>query len=1127
MQAPGATTMKARTAADQAERARALDLGASFIVQAPAGSGKTGLLIQRYLKVLAKVEQPEEIVAITFTNKAAAEMRARVMKALGAARNEPMPAAEHARATWQLAGAALARDAAQGWQLEQNPGRLRIQTVDSFCAFLTRQMPLLARLGAQPDTAEDATPHYREAAARTLAQLETGAAWSESIAALLTHLDNDLPRVRDLLAAMLKQRDQWLRHVAGGVRRDELEGALERLVNTSLAGLRRQFPAALAAEFAQLADYAAQNLVNADTDSEIRACAGLTDLPAGDHSALDQWRGIVELLLTKTGGWRKSITVSQGFPPGKGRAADMKGRVTGLLAELAQQDLLLHRLEEVRYLPPERYQEQEWEIAQALASLLVLAEAQLRVVFAERNQIDFTGIAMAATVALGDEDAPTDLALHLDYRISHLLVDEFQDISINQYGLLERLTGGWQRGDGRTLFLVGDPMQSIYRFREAEVGKFLETWQRGRLGQVEIGTLRIRVNFRSRAGIVDWVNGVFERVLPRTPDVARGAVDFAPAEAFHAGEEGDAVVVHAQRERDDDGEARRVIEIIEAERRAGAGGTVAILVRNRTHLQAIVPALQRAGLRFRAVDIEPLGARPPIQDLLALTRALLHPADRIAWLAVLRAPWAGLTLADLCGLAEGSAATIWEALNDESRVAQLRLDTQTRVRHVRDCFVRAFTRAGRVSVHRHVQALWLELGGPATLPEAADLDNARVYFDLLAAHCDGGELRDLAAFVDAVAQLHGAPDLEADGTLQIMTMHKAKGLEFDTVILPGLGRAGRGDERELMICDERAREQGGQDLLLAPIRAVGADEVPLYRCLQYFEKERQEYEEGRLLYVATTRARRRLHLLGSTKEKKDGELADPPRRSPLHQLWPVIREAFEAPPDAQGSARAAGGEAQRAMLRRLPVDFRLPAAPDPVPWQARFPDQEPAVQPEFDWAGETAMHVGTVYHRAIQQIAVQGMEQWGVARIGKCAPLHRALLRQLGVPESELEDATDLVRQALVNTLEDERGRWILDPGQREARNEFRLSGVYRGRPVNAIIDRTFVDAGGTRWIIDYKTSRHEGGDRDEFLRQELARYAEPLARYRTLLAVLYPEPVQAALYYPLLRGWICAEQPG
>lgn len=1117
--------MTARTAADHAERARALDLESSFIVQAPAGSGKTELLIQRYLKLLAHVENPEEIVAITFTNKAAAEMRGRVMKALAAARTEPEPDADHARATWSLARAVRDRDAACEWQLEQNPGRLRIQTVDSFCAFLTRQMPLLSRLGAQPETQEDATPLYREAAARTLAQLESGDDWSDAIAALLDHLDNDLPRVRDLLAAMLRRRDQWLRHVVGGVRREELEGALERIVDASLAGLRREFPAECVPELLALADFAARNLAEAGSDSPIRHCAGLTELPPAKHDAMDAWCGIVDLLLTKGGDWRRRLDTSIGFPAGKGANAEMKQRMTALIASLSGSEHLLHRLGEVRYLPPVRYEEAEWQIARALSELLVLAAAQLRVVFGEHNQIDFTGIAMAAGEALEEEGAPTDLALHLDYRISHLLVDEFQDISINQYGLLERLTAGWQAGDGRTLFLVGDPMQSIYRFREAEVGKFLETWQRRRLGHVDMVPLRVRVNFRSRAGIVTWVNDVFRHVLPKAPDVARGAVDFAPAEAFHDGDAEDAVIVHPQRERDDVAEAGAVAEIVRAERERDPRGTIAILVRGRNHLHHVVPALQRAGLRFRAVDIEPLGGRPAVQDLLALTRALHHVGDRIAWLALLRAPWCGLTLADLALLVEDATArTVWECIGDEGRVARLDGPAQARLHRVTTALHGALARQGSVPVYRNVEATWLQLGGPATLCAESDLDNARAYLDLLADHAEGGELRDLPAFLEAVETLHAAPDAAADGTLQIMTMHKAKGLEFDTVILPGLGRAGRGNERELMIWDERAREHGGQDLLLAPIRAVGADEVPLYRCLQYFEQERQTYEEGRLLYVATTRAKRRLHLLGNARENKDGELLDPPNRSPLRQLWPVIRAEFEsAPSPAGGEKGGAGDGAPRGTLRRLPADWSLPEAPAPVAWQARFPDEIAAAQPEFEWAGETAMHVGTVYHRAVQQIADEGIERWDDARIGKAMPLHRALLRQLGVPDAELDEAAEQVRQALVNTLADDRGRWILAASHREARNEFRVSGLFDGRPVNAVIDRTFVDGDGMRWIIDYKTSRHEGGDREAFLQQELERYAAPLARYRTLLAALHPGSVRAALYYPLLRGWITA----
>jgi ATP-dependent exoDNAse (exonuclease V) beta subunit len=372
-----------------------------------------------------------------------------------------------------------------------------------------------------------------------------------------------------------------------------------------------------------------------------------------------------------------------------------------------------------------------------------------------------------------------------------------------------------------------------------------------------------------------------------------------------------------------------------------------------------------------------------------------------------------------------------------------------------------------------------------------------------------------------VAELHAAPDAGADGALQIMTMHKAKGLEFDTVILPGLGRMGRTGERELLIWDERAREHGGQDLLLAPIRAVGADEAPLYRCLQYFEKEREQYEEGRLLYVAATRAKRRLHLIGSVKARQDGTPADPPRTSPLGQLWPMLRERFKTA--AAPAAVDAGTGVAPPLWRRLPADWVLPPPPAAAPWRPRFTREEGESAPEFQWASETAMHVGTVYHRTVQQIAGDGIDAWDEARIDRCAPLHRALLRQLGVPAAELEQAAAQVRAALRNTLADERGRWILSPGHRDARNEFALTGIVNGRLVNAIIDRTFVDADGTRWIVDFKTGRHEGGDRDAFLRRELERYAEPLSRYTALLAALHPGPVRAALYYPLLRGWITA----
>ena len=182
---------------DFAERRCALDPAHSFIVQAPAGSGKTGLLIQRYLKLLACVNDPEEIVAITFTRKAAGEMRERVIAALSQAvdkRNPSiLPENDHVKFTRELADAVVRRDIEADWRLTENPARLRIQTFDSLCASLNRQMPILSGFGSQPETVEDASGLYREAARLTIGLLESNEAAAEDVRYLLEHLDNDLP----------------------------------------------------------------------------------------------------------------------------------------------------------------------------------------------------------------------------------------------------------------------------------------------------------------------------------------------------------------------------------------------------------------------------------------------------------------------------------------------------------------------------------------------------------------------------------------------------------------------------------------------------------------------------------------------------------------------------------------------------------------------------------------------------------------------------------------------------------------------------------------------------------------------------------------------------------------------
>ena len=195
--------------ADSAARERALDTSTSFIVQAPAGSGKTELLIGRYLKLLQTVDSPASVVAITFTRKAAGEMRARVIQALRKANAGVAPEAAHELATYEIARAVLDHDRLLGWNLLRNPAQMRIETIDALCGGITRRMPWLSRFGAMPDVSEKAQDLYREAAQNTLRHVERE---NESLADLLLHLDNDFAAAERLIMNMLEKRDQWLRH---------------------------------------------------------------------------------------------------------------------------------------------------------------------------------------------------------------------------------------------------------------------------------------------------------------------------------------------------------------------------------------------------------------------------------------------------------------------------------------------------------------------------------------------------------------------------------------------------------------------------------------------------------------------------------------------------------------------------------------------------------------------------------------------------------------------------------------------------------------------------------------------------------------------------------------------------
>jgi ATP-dependent exoDNAse (exonuclease V) beta subunit len=1115
---------------DERARIAALDVGRSFIVQAPAGSGKTELLIQRYLKLLAIVDNPEEVLAITFTRKAAAEMQFRVLEALRASIRGEEPAEAHQELTMRAAAAVLRRDAELDWNLIANPGRLRIQTLDSLNAAISRMQPVSAGSGAAHNSVvADAEMHalYRQAALLTLDQLtENDGELPAATEAVLLHLDNNTALYASYVARMLATRDQWLPFVGSGQiivadaerLRSRFEQSLHDAVVEILQQLHSRIPTHLKESLLTAANYAADKLRDADDlANPIATLHDLRELPTASADDIALWQALAELLLTKQGAWRKTATKNQGFPTGD---AGQKAAFTDLLGELQSCENFREQLHDARELPPTKYSDQQWSVLLALFRLLPLAVTELKRLFAERGITDYIEVALSAASALGTAEEPGDVALLLDYQLRHLLVDEMQDTASAQYKMLESLIGGWEDGDGRTMFCVGDPMQSIYRFRNAEVGQFLLAKETG-IGSVSLTNLTLRRNFRSGERLVNWFNNLFPAVLAAEDDATQSAVAYAASVSVPSHADNGKCVTHALFGADGDAEAHRGCELVREILTENPDDDMAILVRSRTHLSKLLAKLRKADVAYRAVEIDRLTDLPEIIDSLALTRAIVHQGDRLAWLALLRAPWAGLDWTDLHALVTDSAAnvTVLELMQDSTRLDSLSEYGQEAVRRLL-ARLQPELRANRISSLRdQVERLWLGLGGPAMMESADNIANVYRYFDVLEELEQGGTLHDVASLEAALDLEHVST--ESDSRLQVMTMHRAKGLQFDHVLLYGLGHAPGRQERAVLNWFDVPTAHGNSNRVVSPVGArADVENDPLHRFIEKIESNKYQHELGRLLYVACTRAKQSLHLMGHVSLSADETEFKPPRSNTLLRLlWPVVKEEFAKAFEylEENTPNESRSPWVLPELRRFESEWRLPAVPELLPTSISADTEPVGSRVEFYWVGSEARIAGTMIHRWLHFITEKGSASIN----DELAKIRNTTLRWLhgdGIRAETADEIASRVLTAIERTFADDKGRWLLD-GSGYA--ELALSGVLDGEVTSVILDRVRIDENDTHWIVDYKTSTHEGGNLEAFLQAEVDRYSPQLAKYQELYRAYANANTRCALYFPLLQKFV------
>jgi ATP-dependent helicase/nuclease subunit A len=1208
---------------DQQQRVIALQSGESVLVQAPAGSGKTDLLTRRFLRLLGEVDDPSQIVAITFTIASAAEMRHRILSELEkaeAVESKTKSADEYSMKN--LAIRALDHSRKMKWNLLDLPSQLRISTIDSFCRVLALQEPLIAGLGGDLQISPQPAEIYRLAARRTLEKLGDSRlpGLSSSIEALLLWRDNGWREMENLLVSMLEKRDRWMHDF---VFREEEDWVLRERLERPFASAVLEVLSAIDTLLDQVTDSREELLTLARCACEEPgpkspwSIAERTEFPrapftAGLGDAHAAFADMAGFLQTEKGRWRseKGLNSICGFPPTpRGRAC--KARFVSLIARLNAVPGLETVLSRLAGLPDARYTEDEWQIVRACFTLLRFAVAELKILFAEVGTVDFVEVAQIAQKVLKGEDGfPTEAALAVADGIRHLLVDEFQDTSRRQHQLIASLVAAWPDQSGRTIFVVGDPMQSIYFFRDADAELFPRLRNLG-LDLPDGSTFLLTsadltANFRTEPSLVKELNDSFARVfeakdgscvtfLATTP--ARDSVpgpesrlqlhlEFMPKSGRGKSRDTDSARAKqwssAERKEARASQISKIVELIQshANRMEEARKSVpkskyriAVLGRARSSLVPIASALRLVNIQFRAVELENLKDRPEILDVLSLARALFNPLDRVAWLGVLRAPWCGLSLEELHAIAGDSdeaslKRTIRDLLSERlNLLSEESCQAAGRVLNAFEAAPRIRAALPTASLGTLLQQVWLALGGQGCV-DSTGLANLNLLWSCLD-NLAAGEQDLLGPALDsALDKLCASPDPAADTDwgVQLMTIHKSKGLEFEVVIFPDLQASTTHNKSNLLSWLERGLAEPDDsgditEFLIAPLPSKGSKGGKAQQWVNRVYRERESQEMRRILYVAATRARDELHLFicPEYKIEKDGDwtLSDP-SNSLLATAWPAfadpIRTGFEKWKNAleDSTSRdqvieepiAASSESNLfvmptpiapTILRRLPASFQtaLLDAPASALNEENLLGAGLAKAYQRHEGGMLSRALGNAVHKLLQELARIRLTQESsaaLAELEKLRPRISSQVRGAGVAPAEVLSITSQAFECVANAAHDKYGQWILSP-RLEAVSEASWAGLIDGDLRLVRVDRIFragasplIDGEDTWWIIDHKTAHADEIDPSSALPQFRATFAPQLERYSAILRnrLGSTAKLRVGLYYPrmLLLDW-------
>tara|TARA_B100001250_G_scaffold414631_1_gene455005 strand:+ start:5216 stop:7909 length:2694 start_codon:yes stop_codon:yes gene_type:complete len=844
---------------DLSERREALDINRSFIIQAPAGSGKTELLIQRYLSLLLEVSVPEQVLAVTFTRKASIEMKERVVGAINSAKDHAPPTEDFKILTYNLAKSVLKKSLTHSWNIDIQSHRLRIETIDAVSSSIADNMPILSGGISRYKRTDNPSKYYLLAIKKFIQRANNSPELSNALKKILIHIDGNYKQLNQLFSDMLSTRDQWLPYLSSDniSNKSNVENAISRIIEDCLLEIKNNIPISI---FDTVPTIAREISIKKSDKYSVELWKKSDGMIPTSKRYLNDWKFISHLLITNNNSWRKIIPSSFNLS----KDDEAKKTIISEISKIKNNQYLNSLLVKLKNLPDYRYNTEQWDIYNLLRLILINLVAELKVVFTESRITDFIEINLSASEALGSVDDPSDLLLALDHSIRHILVDEFHDTSFTQFKLIKALISGWQENDGRTVFFVGDPMQSIYGFRDADISIFNSIKLNG-IGGIKVQPLFLCNNFRSSSSIVDWLNAKFSHLFINNKDPLLDSPQFSPSISRRSLTNNDSFIKSYILKNDNKlNEAIKVIDILKKEIERDPNQKIGILVRSRNHLLGLHNLLKLNKIKVNALEIEPLRSSLVIQDLIGLTRGMLHLGDRAAWLSILRSPWCGITWSHLVKLLEDKDdMTIFQILNSKDKFDEISDDSNDRLIRLRDVLNNSNSYRADSTLTEWIKRTWLDLNGPSLLENSDQLFHIEKFFEILSTIEDKGDLEDpvlLGSHFDTYI-----PNDNQDCTnINIMTIHKSKGLEFDTVIILGLGRTSPTEKNKLIDWLEY-KNNDNKNLIFSPIHQANHENDYLSKFINMIKNKNRDLERIRLFYVATSRAKERLYLVASIK----------------------------------------------------------------------------------------------------------------------------------------------------------------------------------------------------------------------------------------------------------------------